>query len=174
MIPSTLPQWIYDVGTFWSQFNRVDLMAVGMAVFWCLWLWRKSADPTNTYDLSDTLKDSFTNKASAAPLVYMGMAALSTWYIVREEVDGNDPWNALLAVLGIFVLKAGADKAIGAWGTRQADKAPTPMPDPDAPVQQQAVPAPDIKVSVAAPAQIQTTTTIRGKKPPRGGPEGEV
>jgi len=162
MIPSALPQWVYDIGSFWAQFNRVDLMAIAVATFFWLWLWRKSADPMNTYDLSDTLKDSFTNKASGAALVYMVMAFLSTWYIIREEVDGNDPWNAMFAILGIFVLKAGADKAIGAWGSRQADKAPEPSPDDDGAPQM--VHVPDVNVQVAAPVEIKSTTTVRGKK----------
>jgi hypothetical protein len=110
--------WLYYIGQFFGQYNMVDLIALLVMVIALLWLWRISVNKADTYDFSDNFKDPFTNKAANTALVYMFMAGLSVWWVVREAVDGGDPSNVLLAILGIFIAKAGADRAINAWGSR--------------------------------------------------------
>lgn len=157
-------QWLYYIGQFIGQYNPVDLIALLVMIVALVWLWRISLNKADTYDFSDNFKDPFTNKAAAANLVYMFMAGLCVWWVVRFTVGGGDPSNTLLAILGIFIAKAGADRAISAWGTRQPDKAPPTEPrvEPQVTdVQPEAV-AP-VSVQVVAPAEIVTKTTVKGK-----------
>lgn len=153
-------EWIL---VFLGRYNPVDLIAIVVMLGAVLWLWLISVSKSNTYDFSDNFKDPFTNKASNTALVYLFMAGLSVWWVVRNAVDGGDPSNVLLAILGIFIAKAGADRAISAWGVRTPDKAPDPPAVVDS-GPQVAEAAPDVSVQVLAPAEIKTVTTVKGKK----------
>jgi len=101
-----------------GKFNAVDVFASCVFIGFWLWVWRKSADPNDSFSLVDAIKDPYTNKAGGAAMVYLGLAGVSAWYVIRVAVDGGDPSNFLLGVLGIFIVKAGADRAIAAWGSR--------------------------------------------------------
>lgn len=150
----------YYVSEFLGQFDPVDMIALLiMAGLW-IWLWRKAKDKTDTFDPSDTLKDPFTNKASAAAIAYMSLLGLSVWYVIREEVNGHDPSTTMLTVMGLFIAKAGSDRAISAWGARKPDMAPPPEIPTGDPV---VPPPPDIQIKVDAPAEITTTTKVSGK-----------
>ena len=107
--------------------NPVDMLAcVLFAAFW-FWVWRTSRTHTNTFVLTDILVDPYSNRGSGAALVYLGLAGLATWYAVRVAVGGGDASNFIVTVLTIFVVKAGSDRAIAAWGTR--DQVPPTPPD---------------------------------------------
>lgn len=110
----------------------VDAFAIFLFFAFWFWIWRCQRDKQDTYDLSDNLKDTFTNKASAAALVYIALAGLTAWYVVRVTVAHGDPSNVLLTALGIFVVKGSADRAVSAWGNRAPDRAPPPERDPRA------------------------------------------
>lgn len=151
--------WGWYAGQWLAQWNPVDLIALSVAGVVAIWLIRTSLDKTSTYAFSDNLVDPYTNKASASALAYMTLLGLSVWWIIREGVSGGDASNTLLLVLGVFVAKAGADRAISAWGSRVPDKAPTP-PGVDADI----VVPPPIELHVDAPAEVSTTTKVkRGK-----------
>lgn len=125
--------WLGAVADFFGRFNVVDELFVFIfAIFW-LWILKRNAERQDTYDLGDNLKDPFTNRASAVPLVYLSLAFLAIWWAIRLGTNGGDPSSFILTVLGIFVVKAGADHAISAWGTRTPDKLVPPPDCGDAP-----------------------------------------
>ena len=114
-----------------AQFDPVDIFAVIVfALFW-FWLYRTSTRPNNTFTIVDMFTDPYTNKASGAATVYIFFAGLSAWYIVRTVTHGGDAFNAIMGILTIFIVKAGADRAISAWGNRRPDMAPPPDSPPD-------------------------------------------
>lgn len=126
-----------------SQRNPVDLLAcVLFAAFW-YWVWRTSRKKSNTFVLTDILVDPYSNRGSGAALVYLGLAGLATWYAIRVAVSGGDASNFIVTVLTIFVVKAGSDRAIAAWGTR--DQVPPTAPDS---AEDQAAPSPPPGVTV--------------------------
>ena len=145
--------WLYYVGAFLGQYNPVDLMAIAAMLGAIIWLWYISVSKANTYDFSDNFKSPYTNKAAASVLVYMFLAGLSVWYCVRVAVDGGDPSNFMLTMLGIFVGKGAVDKGIDAWGTR----APPVAPDP-------ASVSPMDAATVPLPVTVDTSTTVSVKK----------
>jgi hypothetical protein len=117
------------IGAWLAQYNAVDLFAIFIFMAFWFWLWRSSANPQNTFDLTDSLKDSYTNKASGAALMYVFLGGLSSWYVVRTAVNGGDPTNFLITMLTVFIVKGGADRAMSAWGIHKPPEAP-PLPDP--------------------------------------------
>jgi hypothetical protein len=121
--------WLSAVADVLARFNLVDVLFCGVFfVFW-LWILKRNFTRADTYDLADNIKDPFTNRAAPGPLVYLSLALLAIWWAVRDAVSGADPSAFIKDVLMIFVVKAGADHAISAWGTRQPDKLIAP-PDP--------------------------------------------
>jgi hypothetical protein len=147
-----------DVLLHWlSTRNPVDTFAVAVIVVFWFWIWRTSHEGGNSFDIVDLISDPYTGKAAAAALVYIFLAGVSVWWVVRSAVGGGDPSNFLLAVLGVFIAKGAADRAISAWGSNQ----PPPAAGNPPPIQQ----APDVSIQVGAPAQIKTETTVtRGKQ----------
>jgi hypothetical protein len=148
----------YYIYTWLAQWNPVDIMAILLAIGFWLWVWRTADKETNTFDPTDILKDAYTNKASGAALAYLILLGLSVWWIIRETINGGDQSNTLLLILGVFVTKAGADRAISAWGDRKPPMAPDPLvkdADSDAPAD----------VVLPAPvATVDVKTTISAKK----------
>jgi hypothetical protein len=146
--------------TWLGTLNLVDVGAILVFLVFWVWILRRQRDRLDTYDLSDNIKDPWTNKASGTSLVYLSLAGLAAWWAIRSASTGGDPSNFIVTVLGIFVAKGGVDRAVNAWGSRQPDKAPEPVRE-DPPIVE--LPAPSVAVSVSAPAEIKTTTTVSEK-----------
>jgi hypothetical protein len=114
-----------------AGWNPVDLIAIGLFLGFWFWVWRASRKKNNTFVLTDILVDPYSNRGSGAALVYLGLAGLATWYAIRVAVGGGDASNFIVTVLTVFIVKAGADRAFSAWGTRDQIPPPPPCGDED-------------------------------------------
>jgi hypothetical protein len=121
--------WLLAFSAWLTGFNSVDVVAVIVLVTFWAWVWRVSARKNNTFVLSDILVDPYSNRGSGAAVVYLGLAGVAVWYVVRVTVGGGDASNTLVTILTIFIVKAGADRAFSAWGSR--DQLPPPREDSD-------------------------------------------
>jgi hypothetical protein len=139
--------------TWLSERNPVDTIALCVVVLFWFWVWKRSADDADSYDIADNIKDPFTNKAAAAALVYLFLAGVSVWWVIRSAVAGGDPSNFLLAVLGVFIAKGAADRAIGAWGANKPPEAPAAPVAPQEPDTTSIVTTGDVSIQPFKPAK---------------------
>ena len=142
--------------------NFADILGISCMLAFGLWLRRLGKRNDNTFSLSDVLLDPYSNKASASALVYLFLAGLGIWWAVRSAIDAGDPSNFIMAMIGAYVVKGAADRAMSAWGPRRQDMAPQPdtMGDDQDREHDHDHLTPDVSVRVTAPAQIDTTTTV--------------
>lgn len=89
------------------DWKLVALMCGGIFLMWLMYEWNKG---DSAYDIKDLLTTD--GKASLDKHTTAAFALLSMWVVVQQALAGKQVETLLLGVLGIFVVKQGAEKIV--------------------------------------------------------------
>ncbi len=96
------------------------LAAISLVFFGAMLVMHRNSK--NPFDAVDLLIDHTTGRASLDKAVVLWGAVLSNWVVVDQVNRDKDPTTLLLGILGIFILKRGADKAIDVLALRSVPR----------------------------------------------------